>query len=69
MRVIVRIYGGHTTTLEFQENKVRVKDVLNKLGALSTATIVVRKGKVLLEEELVADGDELIIYRLQDFVD
>jgi len=68
MRVRVRIYGGETIILEFEKDKALVKEVIEKLGLLPTATIVTRKGRVLLEEELVYNDDELTVYRLQDFI-
>jgi len=68
MKIKIKIYGEGSVVLEFKKEKVSVKEILDRLGLLSSATIVVKGERVLLENELVQNSDELIIYKVQKFI-
>ncbi len=61
MTIRVKILGRGTYEVEYHDG-MKVLDVLKKLGLLSTEYVVVRKGEVLIEDEKVNDGDELVLY-------
>jgi len=46
------------------KGKVKVVDVLIKLGLDPQGYIVTRRGEILTEEDLVSDDDELEVYRV-----
>lgn len=58
MKVFVS-YRGKTLELEFEEDKVRVKDLLKALGLSREYAFVVREDEVLDENELLKDGESL----------
>ena len=64
MRVIVRIVpGGEERVLEIK-GRVTVRRVLNKMGLSPDEYVVTRNGDVVVEDEEVADGDLLEVYRV-----
>jgi len=68
VRVRVKIYGGNVVTLTFERRDVTVEDVLRELGLPPTGALVTRGGRPLVESERLRDGDELVVYRLVDFL-
>ncbi|AEM39630.1 thiamineS protein [Pyrolobus fumarii 1A] len=60
-RVRVRILGGEVKEVEV-DNGARVADVLRAAELLSTEYVVTKNGRVVAEDELVTDGDELVLY-------
>ena len=61
MAVKVRILGDGEKEVAYREG-MRVVDVLRELGLLENEYVVVRRGKVVAEDEELADGDELVLY-------
>lgn len=61
MAVKVRILGDGEREVAYREG-IRVIDVLRELGLLENEYVVVRRGKVVAEDEELADGDELVLY-------
>lgn len=61
MPVKVRVLGGATRELEYREG-LRVIDVLKAMGLLSNEYVVVRNGRVVAEDEVLEDGDELVLF-------
>ncbi len=61
MGIKVKVLGRGTYEIEYR-NGMRVSDVFKKLGLLSTEYVAVRNGEVLIEDEKVNDGDELVLY-------
>ena len=60
-RVRLNILGSGVREVEVAEG-ARVADVLRAAGLLSTEYVVVKGGRVVAEDEPVADGDELVLY-------
>ncbi|BEP18432.1 MoaD/ThiS family protein [Pyrofollis japonicus] len=61
MAIKVRILGDGEKQVEYREG-VRVVDVLRELGLLENEYVVVRRGKVVAEDTVLEDGDELVLY-------
>ena len=57
----MRILGNGEKEVAYREG-IRVIDVLRELGLLENEYVVVRRGKVVAEDEELADGDELVLY-------
>ncbi len=57
----MRILGDGEKEVTYREG-IRVIDVLRELGLLENEYVVVRRGKVVAEDEELADGDELVLY-------
>ena len=57
----MRILGDGEREVAYREG-IRVIDVLRELGLLENEYVVVRRGKVVAEDEELADGDELVLY-------
>jgi len=51
------IYRGKE--LEFPEKRMKVKELLKKLGLSPLSSLVVKNGEVVSEEETVEEGDEV----------
>ena len=61
MGIKVRILGDSDKEVAYREG-IRVRDVLRELGLLENEYVVVRRGKVVAEDEELSDGDELVLY-------
>jgi sulfur carrier protein len=61
MAIKVRILGDGEKQVEYREG-IRVVDVLRELGLLENEYVVVRRGKVVAEDTVLEDGDELVLY-------
>lgn len=61
MAIRVRVLGDGEKEVAYREG-LRVVDVLRELGLLENEYVVVRRGKVVAEDEELADGDELVLY-------
>ena len=62
--VKVRVIPGNEEKEIKVKGKVKVVDVLIKLGLDPQGYIVTRKSEILSEEDLVSDDDELEVYRV-----
>jgi len=62
--VKVRVIPGNEEKEIKVKGKVKVVDVLIKLGLDPQGYIVTRKSEILTEEDLVSDDDELEVYRV-----
>ena len=62
MKVKVTIYGKETKEIELEGNKVKIEDLLKKLGFLPVEVVVVKNNEIVPEDDYVTDGDELVIY-------
>jgi len=62
--VKVRVVPGNEEKEIKVKGKVKVVDVLIKLGLDPQGYIITRKGEILTEEDLVSDDDELEVYRV-----
>ncbi|RUM30149.1 MAG: thiamine biosynthesis protein ThiS [Aquifex sp.] len=51
------IYRGKE--FEFPEKKLKVKDLLQKLGLSPLSSLVIRNGEVISEDDYVEEGDEV----------
>jgi len=61
LAIRVRVLGDGEKEVAYREG-LRVVDVLRELGLLENEYVVVRRGKVVAEDEELADGDELVLY-------
>ncbi len=57
----VKVLGGREYVID-ASNTLKVKDVLKKLGLKIEEYVVTKSGEVITEEDIVEDGDELILY-------
>ena len=53
------IYRGKE--FEFPENKLKAKELLQKLGLSPLSSLVIRNGEVISEDDYVEEGDEVRI--------
>ena len=60
MRVKVSLGGGGAKTVSLKD-RPRVDDLLRKLGINPETVIVMRNGKVVLEEEMLEGDDDIRI--------
>lgn len=61
--VIIRIVGGSKEwKISLGQERIRVKELLEKIGLLSNEYVVVKNGQVVSEEETVSDDDEIVLY-------
>ncbi|OYT40499.1 MAG: hypothetical protein B6U89_01995 [Desulfurococcales archaeon ex4484_58] len=60
--VKVKIIGPREEVKEVDVDKVTVGELLRKLGLLSSEYIVIKNNIVIVEDELIRDGDEIIVY-------
>ncbi|HIQ48186.1 MAG TPA: MoaD/ThiS family protein [Aquifex aeolicus] len=51
------IYRGKE--FEFPENKLKAKELLQKLGLSPLSSLVIRNGEVISEDDYVEEGDEV----------
>ena len=61
MKVKIKILGDGEKVVDIGEDAT-VSEALHKAGLLATEYVVTRRGKVIAEDEKLADGDELILY-------
>ncbi len=47
---------------EVNARKIRIKELLEKLGILIEEYVVVKNGEVTTEDDTVEDGDEIVLY-------
>ncbi len=47
---------------EVDVRKIRIKELLEKLGILIEEYVVVKNGEVTTEDDIVEDGDEIVLY-------
>lgn len=66
MRVKVVIYPGERMREVMVEGKesIRVSDILRRVGLDEFGVIVRLRGKVVMEDEVVRDGDVVEIYEV-----
>jgi len=62
MAIRVRVIGSPSEKLVKHREGMTVSDVLRELGLLSSEYIVARNGRIVTEDELVEDGDEIVLY-------
>ncbi len=61
--VIIRIVDGSKKwRIKLEEEKITVRELLEKIGLLSNEYVVVKNGQVVSEEETVSDDDEIVLY-------
>ncbi|MCD6195849.1 MAG: MoaD/ThiS family protein [Staphylothermus sp.] len=61
--VIIRIVGGSKEwKISLGQERIRVKELLEKIGLLSNEYVVVKNGQVVSEEKTVSDDDEIVLY-------
>ncbi|HID66214.1 MAG TPA: MoaD/ThiS family protein [Aquificaceae bacterium] len=53
------IYRGKE--FEFPENKLKAKELLQKLGLSPLSSLVIRNGEVISEDDYVEEGDEVMV--------
>jgi len=61
LKVKIKILGDGEKVVDVGEDAT-VSEALHKAGLLVTEYVVMRRGKVIAEDEELADGDELILY-------
>ncbi len=49
--------------LEVQKLRIRIRDLLKELGLSREEVVVLRNGRVVLEDEIVQDGDNIEVLR------
>ena len=61
--VVIRIVdGSNEWKISLGQERIRVKELLEKIGLLSNEYVVVKNGQVVSEEEIVSDDDEIVLY-------
>ena len=61
--VVIRIVDGSKEwKISLGQERIRVKELLEKIGLLSNEYVVVKNGQVVSEEEIVSDNDEIVLY-------
>ena len=61
--VMIRIVDGSKEwRIKLGEEKITVRELLEKIGLLSNEYVVVKNGQVVSEEETVDDNDEIVLY-------
>ena len=61
--VMIRIVDGSKEwRIKLGEEKITVRELLEKIGLLSNEYVVVKNGQVVSEEETVSDDDEIVLY-------
>jgi sulfur carrier protein len=61
MKVKIKILGDGEKIVDVKYGAT-VADALHAAGLLASEYVVTRNGKVITEDEEVADGDELVLY-------
>ncbi|GEM_PF-1161676 len=62
MVVEVVIIGPRKTVKKLNLDSVRVRDLIEKLGLLTNEYVVLKNDVVVTDEDIVKDGDKIIIY-------
>ena len=61
--VMIRIVDGSKEwKISLGQERIRVRELLEKIGLLSNEYVVVKNGQVVSEEETVDDNDEIVLY-------
>jgi len=61
--VIIRIVDGSKEwKISIGHERIKVRELLEKIGLLSNEYVVVKNGQVVSEEEIVNDDDEIVLY-------
>jgi len=61
--VIIRIVDGSKEwKISIGQERIKVRELLEKIGLLSNEYVVVKNGQVVSEEEIVSDDDEIVLY-------
>jgi len=61
--VIIRIVdGSREWKISIGQERIKVRELLEKIGLLSNEYVVVKNGQVVSEEEIVSDDDEIVLY-------
>ncbi len=58
----VRVLGGREYVIDISSEGLKAKEVLRKLGLKIEEYVITKSGEVITEEDIVNDGDELILY-------
>ena len=61
LRIKIRVVGKEPKVVELGGNRKKVSEMLRDLGLLSEEYIVMRGGRVLTDDDVVADGDEVVL--------
>jgi len=62
MCVRVKIIDREVRVIEIDAKGETVKSLLNKLGLITSEYVVLKNNMVVVEDEVVEDGDEIIVY-------
>ena len=61
--VIIRtVDGSKKWKISLRQERIKVKELLEKIGLLSNEYVVVKNGQIVSEEEIVSDDDEIVLY-------
>ncbi|MCD6300741.1 MAG: MoaD/ThiS family protein [Staphylothermus sp.] len=61
--VVIRIVDGSKEwKISIGQERIKVRELLEKIGLLSNEYVVVKNGQVVSEEEIVNDDDEIVLY-------
>jgi len=60
--LVVRVRFADGTTKELNVNGISIRELFKILNLLLEEYIVVVKGRVVTEDYIVKDGDELVLY-------
>lgn len=64
MAIRVKVLEANSV-FEFEEKEISVRDLLRRLGLSESEHIVLRNGTVVPEEDVVVDGDEVVIFTVK----
>lgn len=62
MTIKVEVRDRVRAVYELDLGSVKVRDVLAKIGLMINEYIVVKNGQVVTEDDVVEDGDQLVVY-------
>ena len=62
MPIRVVIVGPEKIVHEINVSEIRVSELLTKLGLLSSEYVVLRNNMVVSEDDVIHDGDEVVVY-------
>jgi len=58
----VKVLGGREYVIDTEGSDLRVKELMRRLGLNTEEYVVTKSGEVITEEDVVRDGDELVLY-------
>jgi len=61
LRIKIRVVGKEPKVVELGGDRKKVSEMLRELGLLSEEYIVMKGRRVLTDEDVVADGDEVVL--------